>query len=98
MFAGEPNAADRAQKISTTLANHREHRHHGRRLSARYLKNLGLKIIPLEQDPTLQELVLTAHHCLLHTFAMMPALVKLVESHEGRMFPTLNVRLLRPTA
>jgi hypothetical protein len=43
---------------------------------------MGLKIITLEEDPTLQDLVLTVHHSYMHTFSATAA-IKIIENHNG---------------
>lgn len=97
MFRDKSDAAEEAARISAILADHREHKHHGRRLSARYLKDLGLKIESLERDQEYQDLVLTAFHCLRHAFLATPPLAKVIISHEGRIHPTIDTRMLSKT-
>ena len=46
-------------------------------------EQIGLKIKRLEDDRELRDLVLTVHHCYMHTLANTPA-YKLVENHLGR--------------
>lgn len=42
----------------------------------------GLKVVPLEDDQVLQDLVLTVHHSYMHTFASSHA-GKIIENHLG---------------
>lgn len=44
---------------------------------------LGLKIIQLESDQTLQDLVLTVHHAYMHSIGSTNV-VKAIENHFGR--------------
>ena len=46
---------------------------------------MGLNIELLEQDPDLQDLVLTVHHCYMHTLNNTPAF-KIIENHKERAF------------
>lgn len=48
-------------------------------ISAQDCKKLGLKVIDIESDQTLQDLILTVHHCYMHTFANSPA-IKITEN------------------
>jgi hypothetical protein len=50
----------------------------------------GLKIIKLEEDQKLQDLVLTLHHCYMHTLSNTPAF-KVVENQLGRAIVRQNV-------
>jgi hypothetical protein len=45
--------------------------------------NAGLHIVPLEDDNTLQDLVLTIHHCYMHTLSNTSA-YKIIENQLGR--------------
>ncbi|MCD7109691.1 ATP-dependent Clp protease proteolytic subunit [Rhizobium sp. DKSPLA3] len=56
---------------------------HNTHIPAKRCAELGLKIEELESDQTLQDLVLTIHHCYMHTLSNTAAL-KIVENHMGR--------------
>ena len=43
---------------------------------------IGLNVTPLENDAKLQDLVLTVHHCYMHSFMNTPAF-KAIENHLG---------------
>ena len=45
----------------------------------------GLKIIDMEEDHELQELILTTHHAFIHTFGHSMAL-KIVENQLGTAY------------
>jgi hypothetical protein len=47
--------------------------------------SIGLKIIELESNPDLQDLVLSVHHSAIHTLSSTPAF-KIIENHEGTAF------------
>lgn len=55
--------------------------------------NAGLHIVPLEADNTLQDLVLTIHHCYMHTLSNTSA-YKIIENQMGRA----HVRLQQGSA
>jgi len=56
---------------------------HNTHIPAKQCAELGLTIEELEADQTFQDLVLTLHHCYMHTLSNTPAL-KIVENHKGR--------------
>lgn len=88
MFAGRN--AKLAAEIANDLGNHAKHKNHGRRLSRKYLRHLGLTIVDLESDQMAQELVLSIHHCVMHTLAFVPALSKMVQNHLGKVVVTFS--------
>src|SRR6202011_4472983 len=69
MFAGDPDAATKAGDASKWFADFAFFKSHGRRVSRDDVKSLGLKAIDLEKDSELQDLVLSAHHAMRHTFS-----------------------------
>ncbi|WP_087722570.1 SDH family Clp fold serine proteinase [Pandoraea sp. PE-S2T-3] len=82
MFAGDADAAQKAQTISEKLSNHDEHKEHGRHIHFDVCEALGLKITRLESDPDLQDLVLSVHHAFHHT-CRRSRVVKVIENHNG---------------
>lgn len=82
MFADEADRAVVADKIVGYLGDHSTTASHSRHLSISKCQEIGLKIERLEDDPKLQDLVLTVHHSYMHTFSMSPA-VKIAENHLG---------------
>lgn len=82
MFSGDPSPATLAKKTVGHLNNHRTTRTHSRHLNIDQAKKFGLKVVNLEDDDTLQDLVLTVHHCYMHTFGNTAA-IKIVENHIG---------------
>lgn len=82
MFAGDPKAKEKAKKIVDDLSDHNTTKTHSRHISIDDCKKLGLKIIDIETDQPLQDLVLTVHHCYIHTFANSIA-IKIIENQNG---------------
>lgn len=80
MFYGCPSPEEKADKIVAQLANHDETRTHSRHIHIEDCQAMGLRVTPLEEDPTLQDLVLSVHHAFMHTFATTAA-IKIVENH-----------------
>lgn len=82
MFKGLPEARKYAEIVVENISDHGKTKTHSRHFSIDDCKKFGLKIIALEEDSELQDLVLTTHHCFMQTFANAPA-VKIVENHLG---------------
>jgi ClpP class serine protease len=82
MFADDANANRKAAKIAKQLADYRKHKTHGRHIHADECKVMGLKIIEIEGNQTLQDLILTVHHCYMHAL-MNTTAIKIIENHAG---------------
>ncbi len=82
MFAGQPDAAEKAKKVVDELSNHSVTLSHNRHYSAGSAKALGLNVTMLEDDNDLQEAVLTVHHACILTLSETNA-VKIIENHNG---------------
>ena len=67
------------------LGNHALHKSHARHLSVKKCKEIGLNIIPLEDDSKLQDAVLSVHHACIHTLGATNA-IKIIENHNGIAF------------
>ncbi len=85
MFCGEADAAARVDRIVKELGNHALTKSHARHLSAEKCRGVGLKVILLEDDPKLQDAVLSVHHACIHTLSSTGAF-KIVENHLGVAF------------
>ena len=89
MFARDKNSKKKAKNVIKKLNEHESNKIHARHLSIDDAKQCGLKICNLEKDPTLQDLLLTVHHCYMHTFANSAA-VKIVENQNGIAVVTMG--------
>ena len=78
---------DKSQKpgdrIASWLADAGLHKTHGRPITVAQAREQGLRVRSLEEDQTLQELVLSAFHATMVTFGVTNC-VKIVENHNGR--------------
>lgn len=74
--------ARKVDKIWKHFSSHKDTKVHERHISVETCKSLGVNIIELEADNTLQDLVLTVHHAFMHTFSNSGAL-KIIENHNG---------------
>lgn len=85
MLAGEPNAARKAAAIVKKLSHYSGNRTHSRHIHAEACIAMGLTIETLEDDATLQDLVLTVHHCYMHILGNTAAM-KIIENQNGAAF------------
>jgi ClpP class serine protease len=82
MFKGDSNAKSKARNIVKYLTAYKDRKTHGRHINIDECKKIGLNIEDLESDQKLQDLVLTIHHCFMHTLSNTPAL-KITQNHVG---------------
>lgn len=85
MFAGQPDAVDRAHSIAEKLADHSAFKSHGRPIHRDAAKAMGLIIEDLESDQTLRDLVLSVFHATTHVFAA-GGTAKIIENQLSRAF------------
>ena len=83
MFNGNAKAKEIASKIVSALSSHTSTLSHNRQIPISDLQGYGLKVVNLEDDSDLQDLVLTVHHAYMHTFSTTPA-IKIIENHNGK--------------
>ena len=76
------NEKDKTQKVINHFSSHDNSKTHARHISLATCKEMGLKIIELESDDKLQDLILTTHHAFMHTFSNSGAL-KIIENQNG---------------
>ncbi len=96
MFAGKDNAAELANRIVTTLTDFSGNKSHDRHIHYDECKEMGLDVKLLEDDNTLQDLVLTVHHCYMNTL-MNSAAFKIIENHMGVAFIKQQIQVAVPT-
>ena len=83
MFAGEIDAAEKAEKIASWFADYESFQSHGRRVGPEQALEQNVKVVGLESDQHLQDAVLAVHHATMHTFSGTIA-AKIIENHHGR--------------
>ena len=73
------------QRITERLTDLTHNKTHNRHIHYKECMDIGLNVEMLEdsQDTKLQDLVLTIHHCFMHTLANTQAF-KIIEDHRGR--------------
>lgn len=82
MFDGDPEANRKADIIVSELGDHALTKSHARHISGSKAADIGLNIQFLEDDPKLQEAVLSVHHSCIQTLTATPA-TKIIENHLG---------------
>ena len=74
--------SSKAAKILKDFSDHKTNKSHARHISIEKCKAIGLKVLDMEKDNELQDLILTVHHAFMHTFTNSLS-VKIVENHLG---------------
>lgn len=85
MFAGDVNADEKIDLILQELGDHTLNLSHARHISMQKCIDMGLSIVKLEDDPRLQDAVLSVHHACIHTLSATNAF-KIIENHKGIAF------------
>jgi hypothetical protein len=86
MFSGDVNSEAIIRSIIHRLTEKKETKHHGRHIGLdEAIDIFGDKIVKMEDDQKLQDLILTVHHASIITLQATQA-YKMIESHSGRAF------------
>ncbi len=85
MFKGKPGASRKAAAIVRKLTDYTGNKTHDRHIDFDECKRIGLNVQSVEKDKTLQDLLLTVHHCYMHSL-MNTAAYKIIENHLGAAF------------
>ena len=83
MFDEDTTHAALIKDIVEALADHSHMKTHSRHISVEQCKTLGLKIIELEADQELQDIVLSIHHSFMHSLSSAPGIMKIVENQNN---------------
>jgi len=83
MFADDlTSGRKKAKFIVKQLTDYRGNKTHDRHIHREECERIGLKIEKIEDDSTLQDLLLTVHHCYMHSLMNTPS-YKMIENHLG---------------
>lgn len=93
MFAGQDKADAKAADVANFFADYDTHQSHGLGIDRDQARAVGVDIDDLEDDPRLQDAVLSVHHAAMIT--MDGPAVKLVENHLGRAFVKLAPQVIQ---
>lgn len=95
MFRGQKTARSKAAAIVKKLSDYRGNRSHSRHIHAEECRAMGLVIEPLEESDPFQDLILTVHHCYMHSLMNTPSF-KMIENHIGVAFVKQQTVLQMP--
>ncbi len=82
MLSSEPDPSQAAESAVVQLMDYDNTSGHSHHFGISKCKSIGLKVLPLEADQALQELVLSVHHSFMATFSRTTA-IKVIGSSEG---------------
>jgi len=85
MLKGDTHAKAKARSIVKKLTDYTGNKTHERHIDIEECKTIGLKIVQIEDDQILQDLILTVHHCFMHGLMNTPS-YKFIENHLGVAF------------
>lgn len=91
MFKGDKDRVKKAKIVVRYLTDYLKRKTHGRHINFDECRKIGLKIVALEDDQKLQELVLTVHHSYMQALSTTSA-IKAIENHMGVAY----VKMLSP--
>jgi len=97
MFSGDAEAESKATRVVQKLTDYSENKTHSRHIHYEECREMGLAVDLIEDDPTLQDLVLTVHHSYMHSL-MNTASYKMIENHLGVAFVKQQVQVAPPAA
>ena len=87
------NKSQQAATVAKWFANFSYFQSHERAVTVDTVEELGLNVTRLESDQILQDLVLSIHHAVRHTFNNTGT-TKLIENHHGRAYLEISQQLL----
>lgn len=87
MFSAEKDAKKKAQTIVKKLTDYTGNKTHSRHIHFEECEKMGLRVKTLEEKglDEFQDLVLTVHHCFMHSI-MNTTAIKLIENHLGTAY------------
>jgi len=98
MLAGDAEKDQKADQIAAWFADYDAFQSHGRKVGPDQAIEKGVKVVRLETDGQLQDLVLSVHHATMHTFSQTPS-AKIIENHYGRRWVKISGSVVvRPQA
>lgn len=80
MFNNDITQMSSIDTIVDFLADHSEMKTHSRHITLQQCKDIGLKVMELESDQDLQDIVLSIHHSFIHSLSSSPGIMKIVEN------------------
>lgn len=81
MLAADPDKTSKIDRIIEGFGDHALTLSHARHISFEQAKELSVKVVPLEDDPDLQDAVPTVRHACIQTLSDTGC-IKLIENQE----------------
>ena len=85
MFRKDAHSLAKARAVVRRLTDYSGNKGHDRHIEFDECKTIGLNVRPIESNQEFQDLVLTVHHCYMHSLMNTPAF-KIIENQEGVAF------------
>lgn len=85
MLKGQKDAKRKAFGIVRKLTDYSGNKAHDRHIDADECEDIGLTVKRIESDAAFQDLLLTVHHCFMHSL-MNTRSFKIIENHNGVAF------------
>jgi len=90
MFVGDSKAKEKIADIVEVFSSHELTKSHGRHIPTEACKEIGLNVYQIEDDPELQDTILSIHHACSLTITNT-TIIKIIENQNGHAFlPTYN--------
>lgn len=86
MFKNSKQKKKKVDSIVNGLASHSFSKLHDKHYDYEDCKKIGLKVVKLESDPSLQDAVLSVHHSYVLSSYVLPGTVKFIENNQGQTF------------
>ena len=83
----------KAKEVAEWFANFNYFKSHNRAVTLADVQDRGLNVTKLESEQTLQDLVLSVHHAVRHTFNDTGT-TKLIENHHGRAYLEISQQVV----
>ncbi|MCA3630488.1 MAG: S49 family peptidase [Methylobacterium sp.] len=85
MFSKSRGRKKKIDSVIKALTDYDEVKLHERQINYKQAKSIGLNVSLIEKDQDLQDLILTVHHCYMHTLSNTQAF-KIIENNLGVAF------------
>ena len=94
MLSGQDGAKARSEEIAAWLGDDKTHLSHARPIMREELREHGITVLDLKDDPELQDAVLSIHHTCTHTFSGPTA--KIIENNLDRAYVISGGAVMMP--
>lgn len=85
MFQGDPDGSAKAERIVDELGSHSLTKSYNRHISINKARELGIKVVAIEDNDAVQDLILSVHHAFIQTVTNSSTF-KIIENQNGVAF------------